>query len=467
MEEEKVRERYVPVGKERDELSGSHKLIEEKCKNNWGIEKFEYERKFSGEHYDRIILPEAVCREVRRLVVENITDFSDVTFDGEVDFSRSPFFKYTKFTRTCFKEKAKFSDVKFKKVDFIGASFKKNVEFNKASYFVASSSSKDSSDYGHTIFEEKADFSSATFSGDVDFSNVTFESNVNFFGTIFNDDANFFHANFQNDAMFFQATFRCQAYFYLASFYGDADFLKAIFKKSANFSSANFKSNANFNEAYFAAYDGAEKSVANFSETLFEKYLYFNIDKVEELKLDNIRYKVENGFLIMRDEIYDRIEKANRKTWRTLKYLAIQIHDEILANKMSKKEIESYRNELKEGKNYSEGIILWFNKISNNDGLSWMQAVLFTLKTSVVLFLLSQLVLISDIDNFWHNGFTWYDVIEQVHNTLTDYIKSLSPLAEIQSKNFFNAVFSLLEKMLVYLGTYKTIRAIKRFDPQW
>ncbi|MGL4391928.1 MAG: pentapeptide repeat-containing protein [Fusobacteriaceae bacterium] len=364
MEDVKVREVFYPEEKDKEE---NHKEIERVCKELGLVEKdykFEYEEKCSWKYaykQDRIILPEKVCQEIKKVVKSGINDFSWTKFSGD----------------TIFKE----------------AEFKGNAEFIRARFS------------RRTCFHE-----------------VTFYNKADFSKAIFFEYSSFFKAVFKEDAIFH----------------------RAIFNKEADFSQVTFEIKADF------------------SKVKFEEYLYFDIEKVQNLILDDISNRLGNGFLrIMGISIDEKIKEATRHTWQLFKHVAQESHNKILANKLLQKEMVAYWKETTWSKNFGEKFILLFNFISNNCGLWWWLGIIFTIATTMFLYFLSQ-TFTSDFIFIGEKDFT----LNEWTKFLGQYIKSFFSIEAFTNDEtvFGEKFFLLLEKIFLVIGIFRINQAFRKLN---
>ncbi|MGL4392577.1 MAG: pentapeptide repeat-containing protein [Fusobacteriaceae bacterium] len=278
-----------------------------------------------------------------------------------------------------------------------------------------------------------------------DFSLVTFESNVDLSKMIFYKDLIFEGTQFRGKVNFYNTTFKKNVNFYYTRFFEDAHFSETTFNNTADFSVACFEKRAMFENFE------AEKGDLIFYYPFFKSGFYFSPEKeVKYLELDSLR-KNENDFFKTTEEKYDKIKNASRQTWRLLKHIAIENHNKILANKLLRKEMSAYWKELK-WYDIGDRIILFFNKWSNNYGLSWVRGIIFTLVTAFICFSLYWISLKDFTLTFW-----------------VEYFKSLNPVYKlaIGINNVPTVIFYLLEKIFLVLGIFRINQAFRKLNDKW
>ncbi|MGL4391893.1 MAG: pentapeptide repeat-containing protein [Fusobacteriaceae bacterium] len=475
MEEVKVMERYKPEEKDKEE---NHKKIEKVCRELGLVDEnynFTYEMEIGAngmlDRFYRMILPKEVCEEATKLVQKGINDFSLVIFKGNANFFNAIFKGHTNFRMATINGDANFREVKIcGDINFSWAIISGKVDFYLSKI-------EGNAIFSCSVIKGDADFGS-TISGEIDFSNALIGQNARFSGAIINGKTNFYSTNIGKSAYFNEAHLRGQVDFSLVNFKEYAYFPNAIFCDRTDFFCVTFNRNPDFSKA------------------TFEKYLYFDISEIDYLAFDDIHNLLGTEFLVMKDESYDKIKKCSRNTWRLLKHIAIENHNKILANKLLRKEMTAYHEELKEKikptkfgiifrkfsnfllkktrienffikaqkfiveRNYEDRIILFFNKWSNNYGLSWWRGIWTTVSLTLLLYFISQFFT-SKFIFIGMDGFT----LKIWGNFLVEYINSLINF-EILNKELHLGVkfFLLLEKIFLVLGIFRINQAFRKLN---
>lgn len=406
--------------------------------------------KFKVINNQKIIFPEFLCKNINIIINElnnhttNI-DFSFFIFEGELDFS----------------------GVSFEKTAlFVGCTFLRKVSFNKSN------------------FKNGVLFSSSIFEENVIFGKIFLGKNTAYIPVAFNNYINFYNVSFLKYADFNGIYFNGVTYFSEAKFFKGADFTNTCFKEDSyfdeilsndtlNFSDAdfikkaNFKNLTSFNLIFFNTtfrdiinfQNSSVKNELSFHQAIFFNYARFFIKKVKYLKFDDSFYSLGFSFLCIAEENIENIELASQKTYCLLKNVANYTNNKRLKNLMFCREMSQQLALLKNNKCSlfdDDFIILTFNKISNNFGLSWKRGIIFTLVSSLIFFVLY--------------SFSAQDL--SIKSFLTDkffqnFLIFLYP--GFFEKNFSNSIsilFYFIGKVFIFLGLYQTIQAFRKLHEQ-
>jgi hypothetical protein len=151
-----------------------------------------------------------------------------------------------------------------------------------------------------------------------------------------------------------------------------------------------------------------------------------NLSSFTEIKIfDNIFTEIDYTNIIWSDKVVgvgqynDNISKLSKQqdSYRTLKNVALRNNDQPQAVKFYAKEMEFYRELVKGNKSYSwsDRATLWFNKRTNNFGLSFWKPLGWLLPLSIVFYFF---VLFSFLDgynsNYWRNIFEFLNPTHKV-----------------------------------------------------
>ena len=189
-----------------------------------------------------------------------------------------------------------------------------------------------------------------------------------------------------------------------------------------------------------------------------------NLSSFTEIKIfDNIFTEIDYTNIIWSDKVVG-VGQCNNDTsklskqqdsYRTLKNVALRNNDQPQAVKFYAKEMEFYRKLVKGNKSYSwsDRATLWFNKRTNNFGLSFWKPLRLLLLLSIVFYFF---VLCSFLDgynsNYWRNIF---EFLNPTHKVLfiNEYHWS-------GWSYFWDFLFRIIEGLLIY----QTIQAFRKYS---
>ena len=189
-----------------------------------------------------------------------------------------------------------------------------------------------------------------------------------------------------------------------------------------------------------------------------------NLSSFTEIKIfDNIFTEIDYTNIIWSDKVVgvgqynDNISKLSKQqdSYRTLKNVALRNNDQPQAVKFYAKEMEFYRELVKGNKSYSwsDRATLWFNKHTNNFGLSFWKPLCLLILLSIVFYFF---VLFSFLDgcnsNYWRNIF---EFLNPTHKVLfiNEYHWS-------GWSYFWDFLFRIIEGLLIY----QTIQAFRKYS---
>ena len=167
-------------------------------------------------------------------------------------------------------------------------------------------------------------------------------------------------------------------------------------------------------------------------------------------------------------------DRSDSQTYVRLKNEALKNHNSIKAMEYRDKEMISYRKELRAQASWrkpylTNRILLFFNTLSNKNGLSWSRGIAFTLLVAAVFFWLinfwgidnhqSQFfILDGDIFNFKRNGEIWKQFLNMFY--LTDFKDKFEGI----QLNALGETIFLISKIFVSYGIYQTIAAFRKYS---
>ncbi|CAC9652869.1 pentapeptide repeat-containing protein [bacterium endosymbiont of Bathymodiolus sp. 5 South] len=294
---------------------------------------------------------------------------------------------------------------------------------------------------------EKSDkFEYCIFLINTNFHGETF-SDATFYGAIFNEVGNFGGVKFNNGVSFNSAKFIKYASFATAKFNDEVSFNLAKFNKNVAFGGTEFNGKVNSVETIFN--DRVDFIATRFSKKVdFTSAIFNNVLNFSGVKSIDIDLK---------HAIIDRIEYGNvefksdnRKTFLTLKNVALKQHDQIKALEFHAQEYQSHLKALRENKttkNLSDKLVLTFE--------SWVSAF----GTSTIRSIIS-LVVIVMLFYFLINGFN-YDAKTMVNfaSPLSyDIDKIFTFVSDIDRYLFF------FYKILQVVFIYEMVKSFRKFS---
>lgn len=434
----------------------------------------------------------------KSIVTFNKSHFGEVDFTGAEFYENADFKKINVIQRVNTTGIAKFKNVKFglidkqrnarlrfanisEKVDFTGAEFYGKAIFNSAQFhgeakfskvkFYGESNFTNSEFHGRTCFNSDDKEKKNTEFSVVHFDKATFNDYTDFKNIKFNDQVTFTNVKFKGYITFYGATFKNKVDFENSNFFDQAQFTKVTFKQQSCFRKTNFKKQVYFKRASFLRIN-IESQLSHFFEfTTFQSNAYFNninndktIENIAEeqvgiINLENCAIEKNLFFLGA------KINVANKETARIIKHEFLKINNQIVALEYHAKEMEKYKEELKESKDKViwDKFILCMNNLSSKHGLSPSKGIMFTLITTAIIFVvfLSALWCENKIILDWNN--TW------------ETIKGFFLLLNVTNWSFelfgmtykdYNIAFIVLVigRIFIAYGIYQTIQAFRKFS---
>jgi len=309
--------------------------------------------------------------------------------------------------------------------------------------------------------------------GSVMFHNVTFKKKADFTDSHFEVKARFTNVQFLDEAIFNNTKFDDLADFWGSVFHKPTIFHKTDFMGVAVFSTTRFKENVLF------TYTLIDKIII-LRGTIFEKGLdlsltvlndNFNVFDIRLRDYESVHEKSDEEYLKYVSESAIIPEKNKRETFRLLKKQMQSQGNMIDSLTYSALETKTYFSELeykicKERKykgtvqNY---MILGLNFLSNNNGKSWLRAVLFTLGFGAMFFYFS----IISTANYKFGFFTNIDCNDW-ELFIKGYFTFLLPTHDTTFLSGFkpSSITYLLDyfgRILVTYGIYQTVQAFRKF----
>ncbi len=304
-----------------------------------------------------------------------------------------------------------------------------------------------------TIFKDNVKFSGSIFNDAVFFDHVTFNKTVIFFSTTFKNKCNFFRVTFNNLSLF--QLIKSDILIFIGSIFFDR--IKLNNKSHLHFLSINE------NCFYDKTNKCYKKSKINIRNTIIKGRIEFDNIKIGEIDL--------KGSDIIGGGVVNRINfKAYPANWQTasfLKHEAIVRDNTIEALEYKAIEKDLHRKELliKPNKNiqeWGEYLSLLISKLSNNHGQSWIQAVIFTLLSGLLFFILSIATGVFDnIKDLTMSDF-FINYVKYLIPTNFELIKCIDKSRT--STTILFLIFYILGKISIGYGIVEVVQAFRKFN---
>lgn len=320
------------------------------------------------------------------------------------------------------------------------------------------------------IFEERVTFSSicnseAIFNGSVfnkkvDFSDYWFEGKVRMQETTFNDIVIFNNTVFRDLVDFWGSTFHKKTIFYKTDFFGNAVFSSTKFIENVLFTYSLIDKVLILRSSIFCKGLDISLMVLNGTISLFDLKLSnfkSSEDPTKEADYDDMvafdgkipTKNKEETFRLIKNQL-----QKNGNQFDALKYLG---YETTTYKYRLKKEI---RSKINLNSNLADYLILFFNSLSNKNGLSWLRGIVFTLSVGIIFYYLSAI----STEKYSFGGFS-FELIEQnikhyfqflLPTHRVDYLQELNPSPAFYFWDFIGRIF-------VSYGFYQTIQAFRKF----
>ncbi|MGL5785760.1 MAG: hypothetical protein ACRCX4_02915, partial [Bacteroidales bacterium] len=168
--------------------------------------------------------------------------------------------------------------------------------------------------------------------------------------------------------------------------------------------------------------------------------------------------------------IFDSNIIQNRETAYLLKKGKQEEGDSISASHFKRKELQLYLKDCTSNFNPSklkECIVLFFNKISNDFGQSWVRGIIFTMLSAFIFFILINYIGL-DKDNRIFEITGRFEDLKCFGNIWVKYLKILNVLnfndkLEQFQFNAWGETLFFVSKIFVSYGIYQTVSAFRKF----
>lgn len=412
---------------------------------NFASAMFEDELYIADCNFDKgLKLCSSLCEamvDIQRCTFGEHLDLSSAVLAGAFYLSSSNMQVFTA-KRTTFKGIATFRGLNISRIVIISkAVFHSFTEFSDT---IFSSIDSERTDLGRNL---------------ISFKQTEFKDNTDFGGVIFNFPAEFEMCRFSQNVYFGPAR---------------TDYLtgirETVFNQAAQFKSAMF-----MGRSYFLVKFADN---ADFSDIVVTGQLFLYLNAAKRLNFKNAAVGDNFNFSPHIDENL----LQDRETVQKFKHVSIQQHNTISAMRYKAREMALYKKELQQDiknavkqffhlqaqeKIHSHGflfkigewLLLSFNQLSNNFGLSWIRGICFTL---CVWFLFFTLTIYTEGAN--GQELIWFTNSTRLHQSL-DYFwlfnltKGLCSEDAISIRTF---IPFLIGKVFIGYGIYQTISAFRK-----
>lgn len=344
-----------------------------------------------------------------------------------------------------------------------------NVTFNDSMSFVAECTQKDHNcsnvSFNGCIFEKEFSVCQSKFNSNIEFKNCQFKEKLQFEKSEFLGSVNFNEKNlFFDDIIVYDCVFVRDVTFDSLGTYRQ----RIWFEMSKINSIISFQSKVinslQFNMCVFSIDSSVRITGVNCSgEIRFVDSAIEGVIALQDINIETLSFldTIITGNLL---ESKLKIKTIpDRYTACLLKHQSIKRNNFIDALSYKSKELSLYKKELKDRKHSAEIILLWLNTASNNNGLSWLRGVGFTIFVAILFFWAINYVGINNarifvIDwRFERFGDVWGQFLEMFN--LINYREKFEPL----TLNEWGATLVMLSKIFIGYGIYQTISAFRKF----
>lgn len=379
----------------------------------------------------------------------------NTSFRNAIDFSNCTFYKSSNIRDTSFKKQIFLSSCEFK----MGADFSRNRYYDEA--FFTSLKFKKVADFKGSKFEKLVDFHEAEFDG-ANFTSSAFEDKANFYKCSFSDKAHFRNCRFSSETTFSFVIFANGAEFDRSEFI-QASFSNSSFKGSLSFQSSVFQGVSHFQRINTEVEYSSDPGNINFSNSIFKNTSTFFDSNFGSMIMIGADFK--NGFLVS-DE-FNTTYSQNLDFCRIQKSNFIRIGDKMGIDTWKIREMEALSASLSWKGNTWIKLLLHINRLSNNHGVSYQQALKFLFIVSSVSFtiLSTILVLYNKLELCWGSLECWSQSgIAFLHfvNPLSIFQKYLPWNLAISDFHFWTVLLMSLAKILIGFGVYQFVAAFRR-----
>jgi uncharacterized protein YjbI with pentapeptide repeats len=277
------------------------------------------------------------------------------------------------------------------------------------------------------------------------FENTTFHKLIDFFNSNFNNPTQFFHTDFMDKAIFSKTAFLKEVQFLYNKVKPTTyiSFENAKFHRALDISRANFYCTFNFWSAV-----GISKIDTKTLKEIRKSNLY-SYDSLSEFD--------ENS----RNDVLKNL----RESLRTIKNNFKSRNDIVSSLEYQKEEMNIYALEVHEGKgNDWDKVILFFNKWSNNHGISFSRGIAFTLIISFFFLLTHEIAVVINYELIFNANSL--RPLKEYFNLFVDY----TVLTNFDIPSYCKFENNPLEKLWFYTGKifigfgyYQTIAAFRKF----
>ncbi|MEP6683032.1 MAG: hypothetical protein ABJA35_07225 [Parafilimonas sp.] len=308
---------------------------------------------------------------------------------------------------------------------------------------------------------ENASFKESFFHNTI-FNGSIFKSKISFDNSIFSysiapASGNFINVVFEDDAYFNSVVFDKWLFFNGSKFYGSFLLIGMNSTKNIDASIANFSGAIFYKRSFF--------DNSNFKSITFKNCEFSDVASFKHIVCSKLEVS-KAIFLKGADFLNANVKAADRETFRIIKNEFLRINNQVEAIHFRSKEMKAYEKELREQRNYSELFLIYFNKISNNHGLSWFRGLCFTLTTAIISFMF-YLLSLKQLPFQW--GWKNFESYSNACSIVIKYfIRFLIITHDLDFMNRYqpSALSFLIDficKIFIGFGIYQTIQAFRKY----
>lgn len=298
----------------------------------------------------------------------------------------------------------------------------------------------------------------STFNEKIRFRSCEFEGEVNFRNTTFNELADFWRCTFHKPTTFYKTDFFNITVFSAAVFEEDVLFTYALINKLVIFRGTRFDKGLDLSLAIIS---GA-LSVFDIRLKEYETYDYKKDVEYNGLDKKKKEMALEKAYEIAVSDLHKIPQKNKRETFRLLKAHHQKGNNQAAALEFMMLEKKSLRQELNLEKNRLwDQFILGLNQWSNEHGVNYVRAFLFTTFFGFVFFYLS--FINSEFYEFSINPKYW-----AIEDGFEYYVQFMLPTHKFNyinggGGNFAYFLFDFIGRMVVGYGIYQFIQAFRKY----
>ena len=181
------------------------------------------------------------------------------------------------------------------------------------------------------------------------------------------------------------------------------------------------------------------------------------------IKYTNLKWPSPERIIPYQD-LDEKYWNKKKEIYRQLKYCAEDNKDKIQTLIFKAYEIDAYQHTLSWKRDFSDLLMLWLNKISNNHGLSWNRGLFFTIFCGLLFYL----IFYGCYDDLSYRMYFWGNFIKYIwlFNGIDDLIQFLNQPSNSFGDcliRFLGSICYIIGKILVAYGIFQTISAFRKY----